>query len=65
MQKDETQPKQKESDKIESSNETTTFTQGVKAEESEKQLYHKKNRAFRRKSNKSKKSSTKSKSEAS
>lgn len=42
MQKDETQPKQKESDKIESSNETTTFTQGVKAEESEKQLYHKK-----------------------
>ena len=42
MQKDETQPKQKESDKIESSNETTTFTQGVKAEESEKQRYHKK-----------------------
>lgn len=42
MQKDETQPKQKESDKIESSNETTTFTQGVKAEESEKQLYRKK-----------------------
>ena len=42
MQKDETQPKQKESDKIESSNETTTFIQGVKAEESEKQLYHKK-----------------------
>ena len=41
MQKDETQPKQKESDKIESSNETTTFAQGAKAEESEKQLYRK------------------------
>ncbi len=42
MQKNENQVKQKESENVEGSNATTTSTQGVKAEESEKQGYPKK-----------------------